>query len=152
MEQAISTSDNQIDPPHKYLVGFDNLPDKIIVEIFTHLDTDSFLQAATVCTRWNKIIEDNIEFLSSWFAEDEDQEEEPEQIVKENYASKMPYTEEQAILVQQMNSYKPSEISFHELLGVSHDAEEVDVRSQYKKVKSTCPCCLITTVSTFTAS
>jgi len=119
----------------------DRLPDKIIFEIFTHLDYDSFLNASTVCLRWNKIIEENIEFFTSFFADGEEEGEEGAEEENDENSSKkrkayameeQDYSEEQRLVVQQINACKPNQ--YHELLGVSEEAEEAEVRSQYKKL------------------
>jgi len=117
---------------------FEQLSDKIIFEIFTHLDYDSFLNASTVCLRWNKIIEDNIDFFTSFFADEDEEGEEEQQdegSSKKRKADQMEeqdLVEEQRLVVQQINACKPNQ--YHELLGVSEEAEESEVRSQYKKL------------------
>jgi len=111
------------------------LPDKIIFEIFTHLDYESFLNASAVCVRWNKVIEENIEFFTSFF-EDENEEEVEEEngIGTKRKADEMEEdsTEEQILVVEQINSCKPNQ--YHELLGVSEEAEESEIRGQYRKL------------------
>ncbi len=42
------------------------------------------------------------------------------------------YTEEQLVIVDQINSLKPNQ--FYEMIGVSEGAEEDEIRAQYKKV------------------
>ncbi len=56
--------------------NINELPQKILFEIFTHLDQTSFLNASAVCLLWNKVIEDNLDFFTSFFG-DEDDDEEP---------------------------------------------------------------------------
>jgi len=106
-----------------------DLPDKILVDIFTYLDTASFLEASSVCLRWNRVIDENLEFLSSWFAEEQEEKVEEQVELSGDFSF-----EEQVLLVEQMNNYSPDQVSFYELLGVSHDAEEADIKSQYKKL------------------
>ena len=48
-----------------------DIPDKLLFEIFTHLDQQTFLVASEVCHLWNNVIEKNLDFFVSWFAEDE---------------------------------------------------------------------------------
>src|SRR5689334_3615222 len=45
----------------KKIITFEDLSDKLILEIFIHLDQETFLQIAMVCKRWNQIVEDNID-------------------------------------------------------------------------------------------
>ncbi len=52
------------------MVHFDDFPDKVIFEILSHLDQDSFLACAEVCKRWNSVIETNLDFFTNLFAED----------------------------------------------------------------------------------
>ena len=52
------------------MVNFDDFPDKVIFEIFSHLDQDSFLTCAGICKRWNSVIETNLDFFTNLFAED----------------------------------------------------------------------------------
>lgn len=50
---------------------FYDIPDKLLFEIFTHLDQQGFLAASEVCQQWNKVIEKNLDFFVSWFAEED---------------------------------------------------------------------------------
>jgi len=119
-------------------ITFDHLPNQIIFEIFTHLDYASFLNASSVCLKWNKIIEENIDFFSSYFVDAAEQSEGEEQDgisgkkrkVEEidEEASK----EEQQAIVNQINSIPAHQ--FYELLGVAEDADESEIRNQYKKL------------------
>jgi len=52
-----------------------DLPDKILIEIFSHLDAESFMQITSVCKKWNELIETNMDYFSSLFADLEEQEE-----------------------------------------------------------------------------
>jgi hypothetical protein len=52
------------------MVNFNELPDKVVFEILSHLDQDSFLTCAGVCKRWNSVIENNLDFFTNLFAED----------------------------------------------------------------------------------
>lgn len=52
-----------------------DLPDKILIEIFSHLDADTFIQITSVCKKWNELIETNMDYFSSLFADLEEQEE-----------------------------------------------------------------------------
>jgi hypothetical protein len=53
-----------------------DLPDKLLIEIFSHLDSESFFQLVSVCKRWNEVIENNMDYFSSFFADVEEAEEE----------------------------------------------------------------------------
>jgi hypothetical protein len=57
------------------MVHIDDFPDKVIFEILSHLDKDSFLAAAEVCMKWNRVISENIEFFSSYFQDEDDEQE-----------------------------------------------------------------------------
>jgi len=111
--------------------NINEFPDKILFEIFTHLDQTSFLNASGVCLRWNKVIELNLDFFTSFFgdAEDDGSEPEPEQKL---VGPDGEYTEEQAMLAQQVNSMKPNQ--FYEMVGVSEGAGEDEIRAAYKKL------------------
>jgi len=109
-----------------------DLPNNLLFEIFTYLDQDSFLIASTVCLKWNQIIQENLDFFTSFFAEDEDFE---PLIHEEEVKYSGPdgeYTEEQKMLVNQILSLGSHE--FHDILGVSENAEEDEVRNQFKKL------------------
>lgn len=111
-------------------MSIDQLSDKLIFEIMTHLDYESFLQASTVCVQWNRVIEENIDFFSSFFADGEDEEEEVE--MEPPRPTKEDEEEEQALVVKQILSYRPNQ--YQELLGVSAEADEAEIRAQYKKL------------------
>jgi len=121
------------------------LPDKLILEIFLHLDQATFLIVAGICKRWNKIVEDNIDLLSSWFAEVDENNEIDENEGTENSTNLdstqnsiideetgLTYTEEQSILAQQILNFKGNR--YYEMLGVGDEADEDDIRNQYKKL------------------
>jgi len=112
------------------------LPDKLIFEIFTHLDQESFLIASTVCKRWNIIISENIDFFSTFYGEKEDLENDEgldssSQTSREEN-SKILFTPEQLQLVTQINQYSSNQ--HYEMLGVSPLASEDEIRAQYKKL------------------
>jgi hypothetical protein len=126
-------------PTQNSIVHFNSLPEKLIVEIFTHLDTTTFLRACAVCTHWSKIINTHILFFESWFAEDnddDDNEDEPEKIktfINDNGAE---YTEEQLILVNQINSIQDVQ-QYYDLLGVNtnvKDSDDSDIKNQFRKL------------------
>jgi len=116
----------------------DVLPNSVIFQILTFLDRDSFLKASTVCRRWNVVISENIEFFASFF-EDENEEDITEKAaasVEEETIYYNPdgtsYTDEQKVLVSQINSYKSNQ--YMEMLGVAEHVEEDEMRAQYKKL------------------
>jgi hypothetical protein len=121
-------------------MNINDLSDKLIFEIFTHLDADAFLVSSAVCHKWNKIIQDNIDFFTSWFAGSDDEEEE-ENLPKPEEEKKLVgpngeiYTEEQQMFVDQILAFKSSQ--FYDMLGVSENADEDEIRVQYKKVRVT---------------
>ena len=110
-------------------MDFEKFPDKIIFEIFTHLDYDSFLNASAVCLQWNKIIEKHIDFFTSYFGgEDEDEgEEEPNSKKRKAVELEKDSLEEQRLVVQQINACKPNQyhepvfIAILSILKSSHD-------------------------------
>ena len=53
-----------------------DLPDKILIEIFSLLDRNTFLVIAMVCKRWNLVIQNNMEFFENFFADDFEEQEE----------------------------------------------------------------------------
>eukprot|EP01119_Soliformovum_irregulare_P004808 TRINITY_DN15928_c0_g1_i2.p1 TRINITY_DN15928_c0_g1~~TRINITY_DN15928_c0_g1_i2.p1 ORF type:complete len:167 (-),score=38.80 TRINITY_DN15928_c0_g1_i2:413-877(-) len=105
----------------------DSLPDKIVFRILSNLDYDSFLFASEVCRQWNKVIEDNIDFFSSYFGgeDGEEQEEAPE-------VQQMSKTEEDEAIVKQILAIKPTQ--YYALLGVIEGTDEGEIRSQYRKL------------------
>jgi hypothetical protein len=116
-------------------ITISSLSDKCLFEIFTHLDYESFLNASSVCLRWNKLVEENIDFFSSFFAgegEDEEENEVSGQKRKADEISAEDIQAEQAMIVNQINSTNPHQ--FFELLGVAEDADEDEIRGQYKKM------------------
>eukprot|EP01118_Nematostelium_gracile_P006109 TRINITY_DN1955_c0_g1_i1.p1 TRINITY_DN1955_c0_g1~~TRINITY_DN1955_c0_g1_i1.p1 ORF type:complete len:268 (-),score=70.21 TRINITY_DN1955_c0_g1_i1:30-833(-) len=117
---------------------FDHLTDQIILKILSHLDYDSFLVASEVCTRWNKIIAENIEYLGELFGgiggDDEEGEngDEPLEKKRKIEETQVDIEEEQKMVVSQINRIKPNQ--YYELLGVSEQADEIEIKSQYKKM------------------
>jgi len=120
------------------VIDFNSLPEKIIIEIFCHLDTTSFLKACAVCTHWSKVINTHIIFFESWFADDYDEEGEDEASKEATFknADGTEYTEQQLLLVTQINSFQNIR-QYYELLGVrtsNKDIDDPEIKSQYRKL------------------
>jgi len=112
----------------------DDLSDKLLYEVFTHLDYESFLAASQVQQRWNRIVAENIDFFSSYFIGDDEEKDadgKEEEAISEEQKKKSELEEQQAI-VDSINQIPSNQ--YHEILGVSVGAEEDEIKLQYKKL------------------
>jgi len=93
------------------MVEINDLPEKVLFNIFAFLDKDSFLSAVEVCNLWNKVISDNIDFFTSYFAEDgEDEEENGDDEPDPNTViGPEGYSNEQKVIAEQINRFKSNQ-------------------------------------------
>jgi hypothetical protein len=72
MEEAVRNNQEEKKMDEDALIH--RIPEKVLVNVMSFLDVDTFLQVLSVCKRWNDVVQRNIVFFEEWFAGGEDEE------------------------------------------------------------------------------
>ncbi|PRP81051.1 chaperone protein dnaJ 49 [Planoprotostelium fungivorum] len=117
--------------------GWGDLSEHLVLRILRELDKDSFMIASQVCSLWNKVVGDNIEYFTSYFGDEgEDEElqdelEESQKMTLQN-ADGSKYSQEQKLMADQVNRLGKHQV--YEMLGISEQADDDEIRASYKKL------------------
>eukprot|EP01102_Stenamoeba_stenopodia_P013138 TRINITY_DN4214_c1_g1_i1.p1 TRINITY_DN4214_c1_g1~~TRINITY_DN4214_c1_g1_i1.p1 ORF type:complete len:313 (-),score=88.79 TRINITY_DN4214_c1_g1_i1:221-1159(-) len=109
------------------------LPDSILLNVFSFLDEESFLKTLMVCKKWNELVQKNIVFFEEWFAEkdqNDDDDGDDEEPIEEDH---------QRVLIEQI--VKCEERNYCHLFGIDatddrqlSDEMEKEARTQYRRL------------------
>jgi len=113
------------------MTTMNELPDDVLLNIFSFLDEDSFLKTLMVCKKWNELVQKNIVFFEEWFAKRDETEEEDdgEEPVEEDH---------QRVLIEQI--VKCDERNYCHLFGIDatddrqlSEEMEKEAKTQYRR-------------------